>query len=106
HTGSPIAFSCIAEDLVKSSASEASQNMKIDFTAEPAVSMETAIGKIRLLHMMSTDSPSNFSTKYVSRKSFPLDSTTSTLLQREACISKRIQTALTPGIPLYPHVSL
>ena len=67
-----IAFSSIAEDLVERNAYQASQNMKIHAT-DHAASLQTAVGKIRLFHIgMSTDMSSNFSIKYVIRKSFPI----------------------------------
>ncbi|KAJ1260551.1 hypothetical protein BS78_10G241300 [Paspalum vaginatum] len=74
------AFSYIAEDLVERNAYQASQNMKID-AADHTVSLQTAIGKIRLFHIaMSNDLSSNFSIKYVLRKSYPIDDPPSTLL--------------------------
>jgi len=75
-----IAFSSIAEDLVERNAYQASQNMKIHAT-DHAASLQTAVGKIRLFHIgMSTDMSSNFSIKYVIRKSFPIDKPPSTSL--------------------------
>jgi len=75
-----IAFSSIAKDLVERNAYQASQNMKIHAT-DHASSLQTAVGKIRLFHIgMSTDMSSNFSIKYVTRKSFPIDKPPSTSL--------------------------
>ncbi|XP_039813984.1 uncharacterized protein LOC120676721 isoform X3 [Panicum virgatum] len=82
-----IAFSSIAEDLVERNAYQASQNMKIHAT-DHAASLQTAVGKIRLFHIgMSTDMSSNFSIKYVIRKSFPIDKppSTSLLSHNEFC---------------------
>ena len=72
-----IAFSFIAEDLVERSAYHASQNMKIDATKH-VVALDKAIGKTRLFYIgMSTNSSSTFSIKYVLRKSFQIENSSS-----------------------------
>ncbi|KAG2561811.1 uncharacterized protein LOC120644284 [Panicum virgatum] len=72
-----IAFSFIAEDLVERSAYHASQNMKIDAT-EHVAALNKAIGKTRLFYIeMSTNSSSTFSIKYVLRKSFQIENSSS-----------------------------
>lgn len=77
-----IAFSLIAQDLVERSAYHASQNMKIEAT-DHVVALQKAIGKTRLFHIgMSTNNSSNFSIRYVLRKCFEVnDSTTNSQVQ-------------------------
>ncbi|XP_071679878.1 uncharacterized protein [Lolium perenne] len=68
-----IAFTAVAEDLVDKTASEASQNMKID-ASDHAVALDQAIGKTRLFTIgMNPEYFSKFSINYVLKKSYPVD---------------------------------
>jgi hypothetical protein len=68
-----IAFTTVAEDLVEKTASEASQNMKID-ASDHAVALDQALGKIRLFNIgMKPGYFSRFSINYVLKKSYPVD---------------------------------
>ena len=68
-----IAFTSVAEDLVEKTASEASQNMKLD-ASDHAVALDQAIGKTRLFTIgMNPEYFSKFSINYVLKKSYPVD---------------------------------
>jgi replication factor A1 len=68
-----ITFTAVAEDLVDKTASEASQNMKID-ASDHAVALDQAIGKTRLFTIgMNPEYFSKFSINYVFKKSYPVD---------------------------------
>jgi replication factor A1 len=86
--------------LVERTASETSQNMKID-AADQAVSLETAIGKTRLFYIgTSPDSYTNFSIKYVLRKSFQVDNTMKSLMPPSTKVSLLFSDIIIPYIQL------
>ncbi|KAJ1261498.1 hypothetical protein BS78_09G034100 [Paspalum vaginatum] len=91
ETGSmdAIAFSAIAKELVERTALEASQNMKLDVAGE-TVSLQTAIGKTKLFYIgMNTEQLSSFPIKYVLRKSFQVDQTSSSLLPQSSELNSK-----------------
>jgi hypothetical protein len=68
-----IAFSFVAEELVERSAYLTSQNMKVD-AYDHVMALDTAVKKTRLFSIgMSGGSTTNFTIKYVSKKSFNVD---------------------------------
>jgi hypothetical protein len=68
-----IAFFMVAEDLIEQNAYLASQNMRI-VSLDHIAALDKAIGKIRLFHIgTSSSASSNFTIKYVLKKSYNVD---------------------------------
>jgi hypothetical protein len=74
-----IAFSMMAEDLVKKNTYLTSQNMKVD-ALDHIAALGTAIRKTRLFHIgTSSSATSNFAIKYVLKKSYNVNPSKSSI---------------------------
>jgi replication factor A1 len=88
-----VAFYLVAEDLVECSSVQASRNMQIDPSDQPAV-LNTAIGKKRMFHIgMSTGLSSPYAIKYVIRKSFANDTIEQAHVLPSTQVSKNTNTS-------------